>query len=74
VAGIANYRFEPMTDDEDEACGRNRGSPPLTLREACAHAGLDRYGERCPDCPIGELCRSEVRWLVSAVPPRGWRS
>jgi hypothetical protein len=58
-----------MSDDRRQAPDHASGSPPLTLREACARAGLDRHGERCPDCPVRELCRSELRWLVSAAPP-----
>jgi hypothetical protein len=37
---------------------------PSSLREACVKMGLDRDGARCPDCPLRELCESELRWLV----------
>lgn len=40
------------------------GSPPLSLRQACVRAGLDRGGERCPECPVRQLCQSDMRWLV----------
>ncbi len=38
---------------------------PRSLREACRQVGLDRYGERCPDCPLRYLCEDDGRWLVS---------
>jgi len=38
--------------------------PPCSRREACTGAGLDRDGDRCPDCRLRELCDSERRWLV----------
>ena len=44
------------------------GAPPCSLREACVRAGLDRGGERCPTCPVRELCQSEVRWLIKTAP------
>ena len=42
--------------------------PPCSLREACTRAGLDRGGERCPDCPVRDLCDSEQRWVVKVAP------
>jgi hypothetical protein len=47
-----------------------RPAPPCSLREACVRAGLDRGGERCPGCPVRDLCESEIRWLVKAAPGR----
>lgn len=44
-------------------------APPCSMREACARALLDRGGERCPTCPLRELCQSELRWVVRIVPP-----
>jgi hypothetical protein len=42
---------------------------PCSMREACARALLDRGGERCPSCPVRDLCQSELRWLVRLAPP-----
>jgi hypothetical protein len=42
---------------------------PRSLREACRQVGLDHRGMRCPDCPLRDLCESDVRWLVK-LPPR----
>jgi hypothetical protein len=48
----------------------NNGRPSFlvstarTLREACCESGLDRHGQRCPDCPVADLCADESRWLV----------
>ena len=44
------------------------GSTPCSLREACLKAGLDRNGTRCPTCPVRDLCESDVRWVVKALP------
>jgi hypothetical protein len=41
---------------------------PCSMREACARALLDRGGERCPGCPLRELCQSELRWFVRTAP------
>jgi hypothetical protein len=62
-----------MSEEEPGSPACQLGSPPMTLREACRRAGLDRHGARCPDCPVRDLCRSEWRWLVSATPADGWR-
>ena len=62
-----------MTEEQSGSAERGRRSPPLSLREACRRAGLDRHGKRCPDCPVRELCVSELRWLVSAAPPEDRR-
>jgi hypothetical protein len=49
---------------------RGIGGPNLlaatarTLREACCETGLDRHGQRCPDCPVADLCADDSRWLV----------
>ena len=40
---------------------------PCSMREACARALLDRGGERCPSCPVRELCQSEGRWFVKTA-------
>jgi len=40
------------------------GLRPRSLGEACREMGLDDDGERCPTCPLKELCESEARWLV----------
>ena len=53
------------SDDYPGAIDWPAGSPPSTLREACRRAGLDRGGARCPDCPVRQLCESELRWLVN---------
>ena len=42
---------------------------PCSMREACARALLDRGGERCPACPVRELCQSEARWVIKAALP-----
>jgi hypothetical protein len=39
------------------------------MREACAKALLDRGGERCPGCPLRDLCRNEMRWVIKSAPP-----
>jgi hypothetical protein len=39
-------------------------STARTLREACCEAGLDQNGRRCRDCPVGDLCADDSRWLV----------
>ena len=44
-------------------------APPCSMREACARAFLDRGGERCPSCPLRELCQSELRWVVKLALP-----
>ena len=49
------------------------GSAPSTLHAACVKAGLDRDGERCPDCPVRALCSSEGRWLVPVGTTNGYR-
>jgi hypothetical protein len=41
-------------------------APPSSLLEACVRAGLDRGGQRCPNCPVRDLCQSNMRWLVKA--------
>lgn len=50
---------------------QRRGSPPLSLREACARAGLDQNGDRCPECPVRDLCGSELRWVMQNPGDRG---
>ena len=40
-------------------------STARTLLEACCESGLDQHGQRCPDCPVADLCADESRWLVS---------
>jgi hypothetical protein len=40
------------------------GLRSCSLREACRESGLDEDGERCPNCPLKQLCESEARWLV----------
>lgn len=45
-----------------------RPASPRSMREACAMALLDRGGERCPACPVRDLCQSEARWVVKAAP------
>jgi hypothetical protein len=50
----------------------DRKRPARSLREACQLAGRDDNGERCPICPLKELCDSEARWLVQRTigPPQ----
>jgi hypothetical protein len=55
-----------MSDNQQQAIDR-RMPPPCSLRQACAKAGLDRGGERCPECRLKHLCQSELRWLVKTV-------
>jgi len=57
-----------MSDDRTRMRDFMRQAPPCSMREACVRAGLDRGGERCPTCPVRDLCQSEVRWLVKAAP------
>lgn len=57
-----------MSDDQGRTIKAGQGSPACSLREACLRAGLDRGGERCPTCPVRDLCESDVRWLVKTLP------
>jgi hypothetical protein len=44
---------------------------PRALGDASRALGLDDDGERCPQCPLKQLCESETRWLVCRTdPPR----
>jgi hypothetical protein len=60
--------WKPMSNDQGRTVKAGPSSPACSLREACSRAGLDRNGERCPTCPVRDLCQSEVRWLVKALP------
>jgi hypothetical protein len=51
-------------DDRKRATDLRPTAPPCSLRQACARAGLDANGARCPECRLKELCTSELRWLV----------
>jgi hypothetical protein len=42
-------------------------SPARTLRDACRQTGRDNSGERCPICPVRDLCESDDRWLVRGI-------
>jgi hypothetical protein len=55
-------------DFEMDDRGSGTRSHPCSMREACALAGLDRDGERCPVCPLRDLCESEQRWLIQTAP------
>ena len=39
-------------------------STARSLKEACQEVGRDEGGQRCPDCPVRDLCEDELRWLV----------
>ena len=62
-----------MSDEQRRAIDGPAMSRPFSLRQACAKAGLDRGGKRCPDCPLRDLCQSELRWLVKSVPEQCYR-
>jgi hypothetical protein len=64
----AERGFSAMSDDQGRAPNGRSAAPPCSLREACLRAGLDRRGERCPTCPVRDLCQSDVRWLIR--PPK----
>ena len=53
-----------MSSGHDGTPETVRLGSPSSMREACVRARLDRGGERCPGCPVRELCFSELRWLV----------
>lgn len=53
-----------MPSDQHRAARRDGAPMASSLRQACRNAGLDHNGERCPDCPLRQLCKSESRWLV----------
>ncbi len=57
-----------MSNDQGRTMKLGLGSTPCSLREACLKAGLDRNGTRCPTCPVRDLCESDVRWVVKALP------
>jgi hypothetical protein len=62
-----------MSDEQRWAIDRSAISSSVSLRQACARAGLDRGGRRCPDCPLRDLCQSELRWLVKSVAEECYR-
>jgi hypothetical protein len=57
-----------MTDTGNATYSSMLFASPCSMREACARASLDRGGERCPVCPVRELCQSEARWVVKTAP------
>lgn len=57
-----------MSDTADRMQMAVPPGSPCSMREACARASLDRGGERCPSCPVRELCQSEMRWVVKSAP------
>jgi hypothetical protein len=65
----ADREAVPMSDSRIRTSDANRPAPPRSMREACARALLDRGGERCPGCPVRDLCQSELRWFVRVPPP-----
>jgi hypothetical protein len=67
---MRNEKGLDMTDTGTVTPAVLRPASPCSMREACARALLDRGGERCPSCPIRELCESEARWLVKLASPR----
>lgn len=62
-----------MFDGQHEANNPEPGFRPRSLRQACIATGLDRGGQRCPDCPVKALCQSELRWLVKTAREQTYR-
>ncbi len=63
-----------MRDTPAKPARRYPLSPALTLRDACRQTGHDGGGNRCPFCPVKDLCDNEERWLVElgSPPHRVW--
>ena len=57
-----------MNNNEAEPVIRYLLSPACTLYDACRQTGHDDDGNRCPCCPLKDLCESEERWLVELAP------
>jgi hypothetical protein len=56
-----------MNDKAAQTVSHYLLSPPRTLRDACRQTGRDNGGERCPICPVRDLCESDDRWLVRGI-------